>query len=255
MEPSTSPLEPVESTTIYDLTDDCLMEIFSYLDFDEMLKISEVCRLFSDVCKEMFHKIKHFELDFRLLSANNRNLNLLFSNLGPHMISFKFSGGYIMDENLKRDIIVNVAKYCWSLKHLTLNYLKLPRELLLELGQIVESLELLDLGRTEVDDDVIGDILINASDLKMLCLPGNINLTGRFLEQTNVESLEQLDLSYCYDFDISFLDAFLNTARNLKHVDVTACKWLPRDRDIFTKDDRDVELGVTYPEIEYNKRA
>lgn len=250
--------ESGDQLTIYDLDEDSLLEIFRYLGFNELLDASGVCDLFRQLSRRCLRKIRHFELDYRALMNDFHlpRINVILGNIGPHLEAFKFSGGFIMNEDLKRTIVNDVALNCVSLQHLTINYVELRVEHLNALKVLLAQLTGLDMGRCALQDDSFGTFIANASQLKALAIPGNAELNGNFLDAwQNCQQLEQLDVSYCYSFSVGKVEAFLTRATNLKGVDVTACTWLRKDKRVFLDCERDIELGVKLPVFSYFKAA
>lgn len=244
--------------TIYDLDEDSLLEIFRYLDFNELLDASGVCVLFRQLSRRCLRKIRHFELDYRAFMNNFHlpRINDIMSNIGPHLKAFKFSGGFIMNEDLKRTIVNDVALNCVTLQHLTINYVELRAEHLTALKVLLPHLTGLDLGRCALRDDILGAFIEDASQLKALAIPGNAELDGSFLDVwQNCHQLEQLDVSYCYSLSVGKMETFLTRAIKLKAVDVTACTWLKKDKRVFNDCGRDVELGVELSALSYFKAA
>lgn len=247
-----------QQTKIYDLDEDSLLEIFRFLDFGELLDASGVCVLFQQLSRTCLRKIRHFELDYRAFMNNFHlpRINVILSNIGPHLRAFKFSGGFIMNEDLKRAIVNGVALNCGSLQHLTINYVELRAEHLNALKVLLSHLTGLDMGRCALRDDSFGTFIADASQLKSLAIPGNAELDGSFLDVwQNCHQLEQLDVSYCYSLSVGKMETFLTRATKLKGVDVTACTWLKKDKRIFNDCGRDIELGVGLPVFNYFKAA
>ncbi|XP_058818088.1 uncharacterized protein LOC131681349 [Topomyia yanbarensis] len=249
------------TTTPLDILDeDCLLEVFEYLNFDELLLASRVCFKFLQLSRQRLRKIRHFQLDYRaLLMRKDDPLNRvkdIFTNVGPSMCAFKFSGGFIMNEPLKRSIIDNITLNCSNLQHLTLNYIELSAEHLTALKPLLQQLKGLDLGRCALKDETFGQFVGAASELRFLAIPGNAELDGSFLEMWHSCSLlELLDVSYCYSLNVGSIESFLVRAVKLRGVDVTACQWLQKDKQIFNACNRNIELCIELPEFSYYKNA
>uniref|UniRef100_A0A182RIQ9 F-box domain-containing protein n=1 Tax=Anopheles funestus TaxID=62324 RepID=A0A182RIQ9_ANOFN len=241
------------------LDEDSLMEIFSYFCFNELLVLSSVCKGFLHLCQRHLRKIRHFELDYRSVAGRENYpeyLRNVFTSLGPTLEAFRFSGGYIMDETLKQLIVDGVAAHCTNLRHLTINYTILNEQQLRSLAVLLETLVHLDLGRCDLTDDSLGELLRSRPlKLQTLAIPGNTNLLGVFFKDwTTAYDLEQLDLSYCFSLNVQEMDEFLkHHATRLRAVDVTGSLWLQRNKDIFRKDGRSISMGTSLPVLEYYK--
>lgn len=243
---------------IYDLDEDSLLEVFRYLNFNQLLEASGVCLLFRQLARRCLRKIRHFELDYRAFMNEFHlpRINVILGNIGPNLEAFKFSGGFIMNEDLKRTIVNDVALNCASLQHLTINYVELKAEHLIALKVLLSHLTGLDLGRCALQDDTFGPFIEAASHLQTLAVPGNASLDGSFLDVwQSCTQLEQLDVSHCYSFSVGKMEEFLAKAIRLRAVDVTACTWLKKDKQVFNDCGRDVALGVELPVFNYFKAA
>ncbi|XP_058449172.1 F-box/LRR-repeat protein 15-like [Malaya genurostris] len=253
--------EHLLSTTMLDiLDDDSLLEVFAYLNFDELLLASRVCFKFLQLTRQRLRKIRHFQLDYRALITRNNDqlirLRDIFTNIGTNLIAFKFSGGFIMNETLKCSIIENITLSCSNLQHLTLNYIELSSKNLTALKPLLVQLKGLDLGRCTLRDESFGQFICAASELRSLAIPGNAELDGRFFDMWHSCSLlELLDISYCYSLNVGSIEPFLRRAVKLRGIDVTACQWLQKDKQIFNSCNRNIELCVELPELSYYNNA
>ncbi|XP_058126593.1 F-box/LRR-repeat protein 15-like [Anopheles ziemanni] len=244
---------------LLDLDEDSLMEIFSYFSFDELLMLSAVCGRFLQLCQRHLRKIRHFELDYRAIAGcenYEQRLQNIFRSLGPSMVAFRLSAGYIMDEKLKQTIVDNLARYCTSLRHLTINYTVLTELHLRPLAVLLRTLVTLDLGRCDLTDASLAEFLQSQPTLQLrtLAIAGNPNLSGAFFANwTNCPMLEQLDLSYCFSLNVDMMEEFLKHAKRLAAVDATGSLWLQRNKDIFHKEGRSITMGTELPELTYFK--
>uniref|UniRef100_A0A1Q3FI00 F-box domain-containing protein n=1 Tax=Culex tarsalis TaxID=7177 RepID=A0A1Q3FI00_CULTA len=253
-----------DEPTLDQLDEDSLLEVFGYFSFDELLLMSRVCTRFLQLSRRCLRKIRHFELDYRAIASKQQSeeqqqsrLRDIFTNVGSNLESFKFSGGFIMNEDLKRGIVTGVALNCsGTLQHLTINYVELREEHLVALTALLSHLTGLDLGRCALRDETFGPFIARASNLRTLAIPGNAELHGEFLERwQDCQRMEQLDVSYCYSLNVGNLKSFLAKAVNLKAVDVTACQWLEKDKGIFHACERKIESRAELPVFSYFKHG
>uniref|UniRef100_A0A8D8C3L0 F-box/LRR-repeat protein 15 n=1 Tax=Culex pipiens TaxID=7175 RepID=A0A8D8C3L0_CULPI len=252
-----------DEPTLDQLDEDSLLEVFGYFSFDEFLLMSRVCTRFLQLSRRCLRKIRHFELDYRAIESRDvseeqrqSRLRDIFTNVGSNLESFKFSGGFIMNEDLKRGIVEGVALTCGTLQHLTINYVELREEHLVALTALLSHLTGLDLGRCALRDETFGPFIAKASMLQTLAIPGNAELHGEFLERwTDCQRMEQLDVSYCYSLNVGNLKPFLARAVKLKAVDVTACQWLQKDKGIFHACERTIESRAELPVFAYFKHG
>uniref|UniRef100_A0A2M4AWH1 F-box domain-containing protein n=1 Tax=Anopheles triannulatus TaxID=58253 RepID=A0A2M4AWH1_9DIPT len=243
---------------LLDLDEDSLMEIFSYFNFEELLFLSTVCLSFLHLCQRQLRKIRFFALDYRkVLERPNRieHVRNIFQALGPSLEGFRFSGGYIMDETLKHAIVDNLGRNCTALRHLTINYVKLNEQHLKLLAPLLSSLVTLNLGHCDLEDASLLEFLqSHRLQLQILSLPGNSNLSGTFFHDwTNCDTLEQLDVSYCFSLNIDRMEEFLFRAKRLTAINVTGSLWLQRNKQIFLIQGRTITMGTDIPEFQYSE--
>lgn len=247
-----------DESTLDLLDEDSLLEVFAYLTFDELLLMSRVCTRFLQLSRRCLRKIRYFDLDYRAVVSRQQTEDQLarvqdiFTNVGSNLEAFRFSGGFIMNEDLKRSIISGVSLTCGTLQHLTINYVEIHEEHLVALTALLSHLTGLDLGRCTLRDDIFTPFIAKASKLRVLSIPGNAELRGEFLERWHdCQLMEQLDVSYCYSLNVGNLKPFLERAVHLKGVDVTACQWLEKDKGIFHACERKIESRAELPEFCY----
>ncbi|XP_052870018.1 uncharacterized protein LOC128275522 [Anopheles cruzii] len=243
---------------LLDLDEDSLMEIFSYFNFEELLFLSVVCVPFLQLCRRHLRKIRHFELDYRMLVDRPdriEHLRNIFQSLAPSLDAFRFSGGYIMDETLKQSIVYNLASSCASLRHLTINYVVLNEHHLRPLTTLLPTLVSLDMGRCDLQDNTLAEFLqCRPLKLRTLAIPGNSILVGTFFDSwTTCDTLEQLDVSHCSSLNIKQIKAFLLRAARLSAINVTGCFWHQRDKEIFQNLGRSITMETNIPELKYFK--
>lgn len=99
---------PFSSTTILDLNDDCLLEVFRYGDMFDLADYADVCTRFRGIAAERFYQSKFREIDFveifyRLKryftyyedeSAGLRKFSSVLRNFGGLLITIKVSKYY-----------------------------------------------------------------------------------------------------------------------------------------------------------------
>lgn len=249
------------SNTILDiLDDDCLLEVFSYLSFEELLLTSRVCTKFLQLTRCRFRRLRHFELNYRALVERTDDQVLyikdVFTNLGPNLNAFRFSGGFIMNKTLKSNILNSATQNCDILQHLSLNYIELNAEHLSTLKRLLPQLKSLNLGRCSLKDETFGPFIEASFELISLAIPGNAELDGSFFDKwQSCAYMEMLDVSYCYSLNVGTMRSFLPRAPNLRGVDVTACQWLQKDKGIFNSCIGNIESTVVLPEFNYYKNT
>lgn len=124
------------------LNDDCLLEIFRYLDLRTLIVADQVCCRFKDTAEIIYRQYRHYEIHIR----NEGNLSgEILSRIGPHLDSLLFSCGYLI---VPTKIIKNIVTHCTALTRLKLQYLTLG----------------------DVDLTILDDLFVNLVDLDISCV-------------------------------------------------------------------------------------
>lgn len=150
---------PINS--VLDLNDDCLIQIFDMLPQSDILSVFDTCNRFRCVAKRALRKINLNTIEWRNITKVTR----LFKMIGSAIISLNWrpiSGFSAVKFN---DIINLIAKYCISLKSLSImcdHYYALS-----SLRPIIKNLESLNL---ELSDEIPDeDIVCDCTDLFSSC--------------------------------------------------------------------------------------
>lgn len=208
--------------SILDLNNDCLVSIFNYFSIYELIEIEKVCRLFKITCDDVYTTRRFHKMRIELRNLRTDYFSDIFKRAGNTLRHFEFSGGYIMDEGVKRTMIDGVSKFCPNLRNLTINYTQFTTKNFIQLQECFENLTFLDLSRCGIDEDSLGFCLDGEKfkNIKTLKLAGNACMNGSFFK--NMIHVEVLDVSYCFElrFDEFFL--FLKNCIQLTHVNVSA---------------------------------
>lgn len=213
-------------TTIYNLNDDCLSNIFKYLTIYELIGVEEVCEMFKSTCDTVYKSKMYHRLRLELRYMIPVWIEHIFDRIGVSLRHFEFSGGYIMDEELKLKLIDGVIHKCPKLQSLTINYIQFTKENLQNLSTSFERLKYLDLSRCSLDEYNMtgilnGDNLINLTTLNVI---GNTMLVGSFL--ITMKHIKNLNISYCFDLQYSIFVKFLKNCKKLIQLDISACVQL-----------------------------
>ncbi|CAO1409540.1 unnamed protein product [Diamesa hyperborea] len=213
-------------TTIYDLNEDCLSNIFKYLTIYELIEVEKVCELFKDTCDVVYKSKVYHRMRLELRYMRPLFFGDIFDRIGGNLRHFEFSGGYIMDEGLKLKLINGVINKCPKLQNLIINYIQLTKENLLNLSTCFNRLTCLDLSRCGLDEDNMAGILDgdNLRNFTTLNVIGNTMIQGNFL--VNMKHLKNLDISYCFDLRYTEFIKFLKNCTKLIQLDISACVQL-----------------------------
>lgn len=203
------------------LNHDCIFHIFRYLTIPDVINAEMCCPHLAEAAFAYYHQIH--ELTFMLRTLNARDVEPILHRVSPALRTFKFSGGYIMNNELKDKIVQSLAAHCTRLQALTLNYVTLDALDVLE--PAMRNLVHLDLSHIHLEDAVLGRVL-GQSSLRSLSLRGNTKLDGSCLKE--LRHVEKLDVSYCFELQARELYDFLRNCDALKHLNVSGCGGLSK---------------------------
>jgi hypothetical protein len=147
------------------LDEDCLVEIFSYLSIYDLIRTERVCRTFREVCQHIYPRFQKMRIELRYLDVDY--FKAILNRISPYLKSFKFSGGYIMDDDIKKTLIAGVLKSP-HLQRLVVNYTQFSKELMLSLATSFQLLTFLDLARCNLNEENMENIFDNSILLKNL---------------------------------------------------------------------------------------
>lgn len=150
---------------ILDLNDDCLLEIFRYLDLKSLISVDQVCSKFNDTAQIIYRQFRHYEIHIR--TEGNLSGDIL-ARIGPHLDSLLFSCGYLI---VPTTIIKNIVSNCHSLTRLKLQYITLNYQDMNLFKTVFENLVDLELSCVRVSDhSVPPPFMLIAPKLKRLRL-------------------------------------------------------------------------------------
>lgn len=221
-------------TNLEDLNQDCLNYIFSYFDIYQLIDIEVTCSSFKATCESVYSSRKFHTFKIELRYLRSEYLRKVLDRIGPTVRNFGFSGGFLMNEDIKETLIEGLVSNCECLTSLTINYVQFDKKLFDKLQKCFDSLIYLDLGHCALNEQRSGIVLRNDNtrDLKRLVLAGNVNMSGEFFKC--IENLEELDISYCSGLRYYQFLKYLKTCKNLKSLNATGSPQLiPDNRNIF----------------------
>lgn len=220
--------------SILDLDDDSLMNIFDYLSIYELIEVEKVCKMFKAICGEVYSSKRFQKMRIEYLHLRTEYFKDIFDRTGKTMRSFEFSGGYIMDENVKQVMIKGVTSSCPRLKRLQINYVQFTCTNFNQLQNCFCNLTCLDLSRCSINESTLNVALDGErfKSIKTLKLAGNSGMTGSFFQ--SMKHVESLDVSYC--FSLSFFEflKFLTNCIKLVKLNVSAsCQLVSEDENFL----------------------
>lgn len=220
-------------TTFETLNQDCFDQIFSYFDIYQLIDIEETCSSFKVTCENAYASKKFHKFKIELRSLRAEYLEKILDRIGPTVRDFRFSGGFIMDEKIKQNLINGLIN-CEILSKLTINYMQFDKALFDKLHNCFDTLTYLNLANCNINEQSDGIKLSNdnTKNLKHLVLSGNANMSGEFFN--SIESIESLDINYCFNLRYYQFLIFIENCKNLKSLNITGSPQLiPEDRNIL----------------------
>jgi hypothetical protein len=221
-------------TTLESLNQDCLNQIFSYFDIYQLVDIEKTCSLFKSTCENAYASKKFHKFKIELRTLRPEYLEKILDRIGPNVKDFAFSGGFIMDEKIKKTLVEGLISNCECLSKLTINYMQFDKALFDKLEKCFDTLTYLNLANCAINEQSDEILLKNDStrNLKHLVLSGNANMSGEFFKC--IENIESLNVSYCYNLRYYQFLIFMKTCKNLKSLNITGSPQLiPDDRNIL----------------------
>lgn len=231
--------------SILNLDDDCLMNIFQFLSIYELIEAEKVCKAFKATCYNVYSSKRFHKMRIELRNLRPEYYRGIFRRVGNTLRNFEFSGGYIMNEDVKRCMIDGVSKCCPKLKSLTINYTEFSNTNFEQLQKCFTNLTFLDLSRCNLVEDILKITLDGERfrNIKTLKLAGNACMIGSLFK--DMKHVEELDVSYCFGLRFADFVVFLRNCVKLIKLDVSASCLLVHGVENF------VENILTYqPNIE-----
>lgn len=221
--------------SILDLNDDCLIYIFQFFSIYELIELEKVCNVFKGTCSNVYTSKRFHKVRIELSNLKTEYFKDIFKCVGNSIRIFEFSGGYIMNEDVKCTMIDGLSKSCPKLKSLTINYTQFTNTNFIQLQECFMNLSYLDLSRCGLDEDILGNTLDGERfrNIKTLKLAGNSCMNGSFFK--NMKHVEALDVSYCFGLKYYEFVDFLKNCIKLNDLDVSASCQLVHEVDNFLK--------------------
>ena len=181
-----------------------------------------MCTFFEQICEAQYRESSKLFLELRHV-----NLELLpdvFQRVGVYLKEFTFSGGYIMDDQVKQRLVNHILEMP-KLSKLSILYIQFPRDLMVKLSTCFKNLTHLNLERCNLDEKNMENIFDpDMKTLKCLKITGNTMLSGKCI--SNLKHIENLDASFCFDLNYAEIVKFLKNCIHLKKLDISACSKL-----------------------------
>lgn len=218
--------------SILELDDDSLFNVFVLLSIYDLIEAEKVCETFKETCENVYSSKKFHKVRLELRELRTEYFKDILDRIGKSLRRFEFSGGFIMNEDVKQTMIDGVCNSCPKLKSLSINYVKFNKDSFDQLQQSFCNLTHLDLSRCAISETLLGITLDGEKfkQIKTLRLAGNSEMNGSFFkDMTHVESI---DLSYCTNLSFFEFLKFLKNCKNLRELNVSAsCQLVSEDEN------------------------
>lgn len=197
------------------LNDDCLIEIFRYMDLETILNLTMACERFNNIiCQQIqsIHPKICLNIDIPKISFTLNVIKKLLKHV--HYVSFNIDP-YIKTLNLIRITDISTKNLNKNLKELELNRFLITKRMHKQMRSILMQLESLKLIYCSSNHDEI-DLMSICPKLKTLCL----TFSSIFVINSNRwQSLESLTLNHHRITSFpNLISAFLKNNRQLKEL-------------------------------------
>ncbi|XP_055703866.1 uncharacterized protein LOC129802224 isoform X2 [Phlebotomus papatasi] len=139
-------------TNLIDLNDDCLLCIVSFLELRELVNFEHVCRRTQQIARMRYRKYSKYKL---LLRDENMESAKILNSIGEFIEIMEFSSGFMINNNINKRILKNIANFCINMHTLTLSLNNAERVQQLEHITICSALKTLYLVNCDVNMDLI----------------------------------------------------------------------------------------------------
>ncbi|KAM7352258.1 uncharacterized protein ACRADG_004879 isoform 2-T3 [Cochliomyia hominivorax] len=194
-------------TTLLDLNDDCLIEIFQYLTTHDTFNLMELHPRFRDVAYERIAQLKDFNINFREPPTfTSWQLEII----GQNLKSLYISAGYSLATDSILQYLKPICSQASQLTKIKLHYFQFDDECQKCLLNVAPTLEDLNLNYCQLTDDILGPILEKCQKLKSLSIVGNYTLKCDSLMSLTSKALKQVEVeqnAFCADSIQSYIAA------------------------------------------------
>lgn len=226
---------------IYDLNDDCLIEVFNYLNCIDLSACDQTSVRFSHIANEVFRK-KHTAInltDTTLSGYSNVGMNQLtllqirnlFVSFGSQIQKLKVASMSFKEENRYR-VLDLIIRSCNRLRVLCLTGFYFKESLYKISITFFSNLEELSLSLCELNDS-IKRVFVQCQSLRKLTIQSDSNLNGACLT-AHFPCLESITLVMNSDIEARNLYTFFRLNPQLKSVKIAHCGGCIFD-EIFPK--------------------
>ncbi|XP_017466069.1 PREDICTED: uncharacterized protein LOC108358984 isoform X2 [Rhagoletis zephyria] len=182
-------------TSLLDLNDDCLFEIFKYLNLMETFNVLDLrnSRL-TGIARQRIATFKELNIQIRELP------NFTWTQLkiiGKNLRIFSLIVGYSIPTQTVLNIIKPLcqgAALTAQLREFSLNYVYFNEEFCQCIGDAVTKVQRVNLSYCQLTDEILSEFLKKCVSLRELYILGNYTLNGDFLRNFHTPSLRTIRL-------------------------------------------------------------
>lgn len=203
------------NSPLVNLIDDCLHEIFKYLNIFDTVNTASTCkRLRYFVNENVYQKYVKLELSHDLLLSEASFDDLPKITLGVLRTMLQHFGSIVEEIDLHASVFNDTAgrrhlqfvlRYCPNLHTLRLRSFAFRRNDQIVLSKISSKVKVIELHDCDGIDDW-ADVLRNFTELRTLIISSNSDITGKLLSKC--KKLERLDLIDCYAVRVQEMNKF-----------------------------------------------
>lgn len=197
------PAHDAPSNILNALNDQCIYEIFKFLEFSDLVNVAEVCVRFNEQAKKTFATSKHKRI---ILYSGDLKVNKIMNTFGANMQSLWIQST-TLNSTHDNSVLRSILKYrSDKLKELRLEYFRIDREIS-NFGPILSQLETFELLYSTVNTN-LSQSITDCDKLKLLrfeCCPLMHN--DSFIAR-KFSNLKEAHL-WTSDFNIEFIREFI----------------------------------------------
>uniref|UniRef100_A0A1A9VJD1 RRM domain-containing protein n=1 Tax=Glossina austeni TaxID=7395 RepID=A0A1A9VJD1_GLOAU len=205
--------------SILNLNDDCLEQICKHLHLRDQIQFARTCQRFRDVF-EMISKIEYKKLILEeVQSLTLWQLRDFLQIAGPHVETLM---GTISSRKSRR-VGEFLGIYCINVKTVTIDTTRFKPLFLKKFLQRMKCITELELHDVNLTDRCV-DVLKKLTNLKILRVPRNCELTGKYIEQ--LCGVQELSLYGCSGIQSTALVEICKSLTGLRILDIKLCDCL-----------------------------
>lgn len=164
---------------MFDLNDDCLLEVLQYLTIQEtFLLLDTLGKPIKETAHRRIAQLKY--LNFSLRNPPELTSGQL-QIIGKYLKTLKITVGYSLSSEVCISQYLEPLCFHGSIQNVTLNYVRFDESYLKCILKLASSLRFLDLNFCQLTDELLQPIVENCLQLETLVILGNYEWKGKSL--------------------------------------------------------------------------